>query len=149
VRVAHDVALLDLAVLLEETRNLFFAERGVDARDEQVGARVAALVLVVPAGWRRATGRMSVRSSINRSRQIHTDYRGRCHGRWGRRCGHARRRRDGHHAETCCDRARSREARLHASQYLRQHHTSRRQTVVGALFVFVLHGDDVVVGRES
>jgi hypothetical protein len=58
VRVAHDVALLNLAVLLEETRNLFFAERWVDAGDEEVGARVAALIVfVVAAVWGRATRR--------------------------------------------------------------------------------------------
>lgn len=38
VRVAHDVALLDLAVLLEEARNLLLRERRVNTRDEQVGA---------------------------------------------------------------------------------------------------------------
>jgi hypothetical protein len=36
VRIAHDVALLDLAVLLEETRDLLLAKRRVDARDEEV-----------------------------------------------------------------------------------------------------------------
>jgi hypothetical protein len=47
VRVAHDVALLDLAILLEETGDLFLGERGVDARHEQVGARVATTRLVI------------------------------------------------------------------------------------------------------
>jgi hypothetical protein len=55
VRVAHDITLLNLAVLLEETRHLFFSERRVDTGDEEVGARVAGafLVLVVArsCGW--------------------------------------------------------------------------------------------------
>jgi hypothetical protein len=38
VRVAHDVAVLDVAILLEETCDLLLAERGVNARDEEVGA---------------------------------------------------------------------------------------------------------------
>jgi hypothetical protein len=38
VRITHDVALLHLAILLKETRHFLFRERGVDARDEEVGA---------------------------------------------------------------------------------------------------------------
>jgi hypothetical protein len=38
VRITHDVALLDLAVLFEETCDLFLGERGVDASDEEVRA---------------------------------------------------------------------------------------------------------------
>jgi len=53
VRIAHDVGLLDLAVLLEETRDLVLGEGRVDARDEEVGALVAAafLVLLVARCW--------------------------------------------------------------------------------------------------
>jgi hypothetical protein len=54
VRITHDVALLDLAVLFEETCDLFLSERGVDASDEEVRARVAALVIIVASSWGRA-----------------------------------------------------------------------------------------------
>jgi hypothetical protein len=63
--IAHDVALLDLTVLLEETRDLFLRERGVDARDEEVGARVDAVVFLAVAlavavvGRRAAAARVS------------------------------------------------------------------------------------------
>jgi hypothetical protein len=71
--VAHDVALLDIAILFKETRDFILSERGVDAGDEQIRARVAALVVVVPALWWRATASMlkavpsrkEDRSSIN------------------------------------------------------------------------------------
>jgi hypothetical protein len=53
VRIAHDVALLYLAVLLEETRDFFLGERGMDAGDEEVGARVAAVVIVIARSWGR------------------------------------------------------------------------------------------------
>jgi hypothetical protein len=58
VRVAHNVTLLDLAILLEETGDLLLGERGMDASDEEVGARVAAawvVVILVALSWRRAT----------------------------------------------------------------------------------------------
>lgn len=77
VRVAHDVALLDLAVLLKETCDLLLAERGVDAGDEQVGARVAALVVLLPALWGWATGAVS-RCRHQASTQRHTGYRVQC-----------------------------------------------------------------------
>jgi hypothetical protein len=38
VRIAHNVTLLYLAILLEETRDLFFAESRMDASDKEVGA---------------------------------------------------------------------------------------------------------------
>jgi hypothetical protein len=59
VRVAHDVTLLDLAILLEETSDLLLGKRGMDASDEEVGARVAAarvVILLVTLSRRRATG---------------------------------------------------------------------------------------------
>jgi hypothetical protein len=57
VGIAHDVALLDLAVLLEQARNLLLGERGVDAGDEEVGALVAALILLLARnrGWTTAS----------------------------------------------------------------------------------------------
>jgi hypothetical protein len=55
VGVAHNVALLNLAVLFEETRDLFLGKRGVNARDEEVGALVAALIFLVARSWRWAT----------------------------------------------------------------------------------------------
>jgi hypothetical protein len=51
VRIAHNVALLDLAILLEQTRDLFLGERRVDAGDEEVGALVAALILLLARSW--------------------------------------------------------------------------------------------------
>lgn len=117
-RVAHDVALFDLAVLLEETRDLILAEGGMNARDEEVGARVAAVIIIVvvaPARRWRAAALASVDCSIvGREKGRHTG----CHGRWGRRCGRERRHcRDGQRAETCCDHARSHEARLQRVSY--------------------------------
>lgn len=38
VGIAHDVTLLDLAILLEETRDLVLGEGRVNARDKEVGA---------------------------------------------------------------------------------------------------------------
>lgn len=55
VGIAHDVALLNLAVLLKETGDLFLTKRRMNAGDEQVGARVAALVIIVPTLGGRAT----------------------------------------------------------------------------------------------
>lgn len=45
--VAHDLALLDIAVLGEEASNLLLDELGVNASDEQVGASVAGTLAVV------------------------------------------------------------------------------------------------------
>jgi hypothetical protein len=53
-RVTHDVALLYLAIFLEEARNLVLGEAGVDAGYEEVRAWVAAAVVVVTSR-RRAT----------------------------------------------------------------------------------------------
>jgi hypothetical protein len=55
VRIAHDVTLLYLAVLLEETGDLFFAKSRMNSSDEEVGARVTALIVIIPTLWRRAT----------------------------------------------------------------------------------------------
>jgi hypothetical protein len=54
VRIAHDVTLLYLAILLKETGDLFFAESRMDTSHKEVGARVAALIVILPALWRRA-----------------------------------------------------------------------------------------------
>jgi len=45
VGIAHDLALLNLAVLLEEARNLSLGQLGVDASDEKVGSRVDGAVI--------------------------------------------------------------------------------------------------------
>jgi hypothetical protein len=45
-RVSHDVALLDLAVLAKQASHLLLGEAGVDARYEQVGAWVAGAILI-------------------------------------------------------------------------------------------------------
>lgn len=61
-RVAHDLALLDVAVLGEESGDFILAELGVDAGDEQVGARVDGTLAVpgattVVLGWGAAKER--------------------------------------------------------------------------------------------
>jgi hypothetical protein len=72
VRIAHDVALLDLAILLEETSNLFFGQRGVDTSDEQVGSLVAALLLLdVARLGRRATAVTAVGRGTAGARVVH------------------------------------------------------------------------------
>lgn len=53
-RVTHDVALLHLAIFLEEAADLFLGESGVDAGDEEVGARVHSVV-VASVRWRAAS----------------------------------------------------------------------------------------------
>jgi hypothetical protein len=40
-RVKHNGTLLNISILLKETRNLSFRETGMDASHEEVGARVA------------------------------------------------------------------------------------------------------------
>jgi hypothetical protein len=63
VGIAHNVSLLDLAVLLEETRDLLLGEGRVDACDEEVGALVAAALVVLfgTRCWGRTTARLSAR----------------------------------------------------------------------------------------
>jgi hypothetical protein len=60
VRVAHDVALLNFAILLEQTRHLLLSQRRVNARDKEVRARVAAawvvIFFVASWGWAAAAG---------------------------------------------------------------------------------------------
>lgn len=57
VRVAHDVALLNLAILLEQAADFFLRQARVDASHEEVRARVAAVVIVTAARvWGRAAG---------------------------------------------------------------------------------------------
>lgn len=60
VRVTHDVALLDFAILLKQTRNLLLGQRRMDTRHKEVGARVAAawvvIFFVASWGWAAATG---------------------------------------------------------------------------------------------
>jgi hypothetical protein len=40
VRIAHDVALLDLSIFFEKTSYVNLSEARVDASDEEVGSRV-------------------------------------------------------------------------------------------------------------
>ena len=62
--IAHDVALLNLAILLEKTGDLLFGKTGMDSCHEEVGARVAStrvfiLVWTASSGLRRrASARM-------------------------------------------------------------------------------------------
>lgn len=56
VRVAHDVALLDIAVFLEQTGDLLLGQAGVDASDEEVGSGVDGFIIATVARlWRRST----------------------------------------------------------------------------------------------
>jgi hypothetical protein len=50
--VAHDVALLDLTIFLEQTRNLLLAQTGMNTGDEEIGARVAAAIVSARLGGR-------------------------------------------------------------------------------------------------
>lgn len=57
--VQHDGAVVDITVLLEETRNIGLGQTGVNASDEEVGARVdGALILFLNglAGNRSSVG---------------------------------------------------------------------------------------------
>lgn len=64
VGVAHDVALLDFTVLLEQTCDLLLAQGGVDAGDEEVGALVAALFRLMVARLRRRATQPALAGSI-------------------------------------------------------------------------------------
>lgn len=57
VGVLHDLALLNLAVLLEETGNLSLLESGVDASNEEVGAGVPGTILLTTLGLALVLGR--------------------------------------------------------------------------------------------
>lgn len=60
--VTHNVALLDLTILLEEAGDFLLAQTWVDSGDEQVGARVGGLIVVVVVTL--ALGGLSVASVI-------------------------------------------------------------------------------------
>jgi hypothetical protein len=47
VRIAHDAAGFDIAVLLEQAADLLLGQTGVDASNEKVGARVGSFFLVL------------------------------------------------------------------------------------------------------
>jgi hypothetical protein len=49
VGVLHDLALLDLAVLLEEASDLRLLQARVDAGHEEVGARVGGAIVILVA----------------------------------------------------------------------------------------------------
>lgn len=53
--ITHNVALLHVAVLLEELADLLLVETRVDAGDEQIRSRVDGLVVVAAAGWGSVT----------------------------------------------------------------------------------------------
>jgi hypothetical protein len=125
VRITHNVALLDLAILLEQTCHLLLGETRVDAGHEEVGAWVAGtrivrvLVLATTTttssssssrlGWRATVDMVSEGSASTRWERKLTG----CHGHWERRCGRGRPPcRDGRHEETCCGHGRSHGARL-------------------------------------
>jgi hypothetical protein len=64
VRVAHDVALLDLTILLEQTCDLILGQRRVNASDEEVGALVAALFRLTVARLRRRATAVTVVAAV-------------------------------------------------------------------------------------
>lgn len=67
-RITHDVAFFDVAILLEETRDFLLAEPRMYARHEQVRARVARRVVVLRAWlWRRAATKLSAPNMLVRS----------------------------------------------------------------------------------
>jgi hypothetical protein len=70
VRVAHDVALLDLAVLLEQTCDLLLAQAGMDAGDKEVGALVAAAVCIARLRGRSAVY-LSAAARAHRRKEQH------------------------------------------------------------------------------
>jgi hypothetical protein len=49
VRVTHDVALLDLAVFLKQTRDFIFGKTRVDAGHEKVGAGIGSILVIIAA----------------------------------------------------------------------------------------------------
>jgi hypothetical protein len=57
VRVTHDVALLDVAILLEQTSDFVLSEAGMNAGHEEVRAGVARVVVLalLTRLWRRTT----------------------------------------------------------------------------------------------
>lgn len=63
VRVAHDVALLDFTILLEETCDLVLGQRWMNAGDEEVGALITALIsfTVARLRWGATATRVSKR----------------------------------------------------------------------------------------
>lgn len=99
--VAHNVALLDSAMLLEEDGDLFLGQARVNASDEEVGALVdlaagltttgcLALAAVTVAAAvltrrRNVTARLSVHDEFTRASGVPTARHGRCRSR--RECG--------------------------------------------------------------
>lgn len=62
VRIAHDLALFDVAVFLEHLGDLVLAQAGVNAGNEEVGSRVHGSIVVIVFGTRwtaRSTGNQS------------------------------------------------------------------------------------------
>lgn len=53
--VTHDVALLHLTILLEQAADLLLRQAGVNARHEEVRARVAAVVVLIASASASAT----------------------------------------------------------------------------------------------
>jgi len=47
VRVAHDVALLDITIFLEKTSDLVFRETGMYASNKKIGAWVASVIILL------------------------------------------------------------------------------------------------------
>ena len=59
--VLHDLALLNVTILLEEAGDLLLAQAGVNASDEEVGAGVDGTIIVLGATMMVLLGRGAVR----------------------------------------------------------------------------------------
>jgi len=74
--IKHDLALLNIAVFLEETGNFNFSETRMDTGDEEVGAWVDSTIILrwttIVLG--RTTGQISDRNEPKESAQVLTDY---------------------------------------------------------------------------
>lgn len=97
--ITHNVALLNSAVLLEKNSDLLLGQTGMDASDEEVGARVdlavvAATLAAVLARRGNITAQMSVQLQLEWVWWILTARCGHCKGRRGCECRHRGRHRE-------------------------------------------------------
>jgi hypothetical protein len=66
VRVAHDVALLNITIFLEKTSDLVFRETGMYASNKKIGAWVASVIILLLGArlWRWTASSMLARISL-------------------------------------------------------------------------------------
>lgn len=133
VGVAHDVALLDLAIFLEQTSDIFFTELRMDAGHEEVGASVLCFFFIFDRGWDWRAGQMISRDDVGEERTRLTDYRD--HGHLGRRCELCHYR--SHDAHCARD---THACPLLLGQRCKGHKAASLRTVVRLAFVIFVHG---------